>query len=78
MLEIHFSLCTVKNFAFTLKISTLPLLCSIVVLRFAFSSVRPLVENGKNPLKYIRYTPEDLERMLSEFFEGKSMGEPKR
>ncbi|RRT82983.1 hypothetical protein GW17_00041444 [Ensete ventricosum] len=39
---------------------------------------RPLVENGKNPLKYIRYTPEDLERMLSEFFEGKSMGEPKR
>nr|XP_018676000.1 PREDICTED: exocyst complex component EXO70A1-like isoform X3 [Musa acuminata subsp. malaccensis] len=38
----------------------------------------PLVENGKNPLKYIRYTPEDLERMLSEFFEGKSMGEPKR
>ncbi|WOL11871.1 exocyst complex component EXO70A1-like isoform X2 [Canna indica] len=38
----------------------------------------PMVENGKNPMKYIRYSPEDLERMLSEFFEGKTLGEPKR
>ncbi|KAG6474215.1 hypothetical protein ZIOFF_068139 [Zingiber officinale] len=38
----------------------------------------PMVETGKNPCKYIRYTPEDLERMLSEFFEGKMLGEPKR
>ncbi|CAK9186458.1 unnamed protein product [Ilex paraguariensis] len=30
-----------------------------------------LVENGKNPQKYIRFTPEDLDRMLGEFFEGK-------
>ncbi|CAI9759829.1 unnamed protein product [Fraxinus pennsylvanica] len=30
----------------------------------------PLVENGKNPQKYIRYNPEDLEHMLGEFFEG--------
>ncbi|WOK97332.1 exocyst complex component EXO70A1-like [Canna indica] len=37
-----------------------------------------LVENGSNPQKYIRYTPEDLERMLGEFFEGKTSGEPKR
>ncbi|XP_051119852.1 exocyst complex component EXO70A1-like [Andrographis paniculata] len=37
-----------------------------------------LVENGKNPQKYIRYTPEDLEHMLGEFFEGKSLNEPKR
>ncbi|KAE8125191.1 hypothetical protein FH972_020024 [Carpinus fangiana] len=38
----------------------------------------PMIENGKNPQKYIRYTPEDLERMLSEFFEGKTWNEQKR
>ncbi|XP_054782248.1 exocyst complex component EXO70A1-like [Prosopis cineraria] len=38
----------------------------------------PLVENGKNPQKYIKYTAEDLERMLGEFFEGKSVNETKR
>ncbi|XAR53529.1 hypothetical protein NMG60_11022119 [Bertholletia excelsa] len=38
----------------------------------------PLVENGKNPQKYIRYTAEDLDRMLGEFFEGKTLDEPKR
>lgn len=37
-----------------------------------------LVESGKNPQKYVRYTPEDLDRMLGEFFEGKSLNEPKR
>nr|GEW05852.1 exocyst complex component EXO70A1-like [Tanacetum cinerariifolium] len=31
-----------------------------------------LVESGKNPHKYIRYTAEDLDRMLGEFFEGKT------
>lgn len=39
---------------------------------------RPMIENGKNPQKYIRYTPEDLERMLGEFFEGKTWNEQKR
>ncbi|KAG6434204.1 hypothetical protein SASPL_105827 [Salvia splendens] len=39
---------------------------------------RPMVENGKNPQKYIRYTPEDLEHMLGEFFEGKTLNEPRR
>ncbi|OVA07131.1 Exocyst complex protein Exo70 [Macleaya cordata] len=38
----------------------------------------PLIESGKNPQKYIRYTPEDLDRMLGEFFEGKTWNEPKR
>ncbi|RVW44537.1 Exocyst complex component EXO70A1 [Vitis vinifera] len=38
----------------------------------------PMIENGKNPHKYIRYTPEDLEHMLSEFFEGKTLNELKR
>ncbi|XP_028057611.1 exocyst complex component EXO70A1-like isoform X2 [Camellia sinensis] len=37
-----------------------------------------LVENGKNPQKYIRYTAEDLDRMLGEFFEGMTLNEPKR
>lgn len=37
-----------------------------------------LVESGKTPHKYIRYTPEDLDRMLGEFFEGKSLNEPRR
>ncbi|CAO2836356.1 unnamed protein product [Amaranthus hypochondriacus] len=37
-----------------------------------------LVEAGKNSSKYIRFTPEDLERMLGEFFEGKTSNEPKR
>ncbi|KAI4347767.1 hypothetical protein L6164_008550 [Bauhinia variegata] len=38
----------------------------------------PLVENGKTPQKYIKYTAEDLERMLGEFFEGKNVNEIKR
>ncbi|KAL9227742.1 hypothetical protein vseg_003394 [Gypsophila vaccaria] len=38
----------------------------------------PMIEGGKNPQKYIRYSPEDLDRMLSEFFEGKNWGEQKR
>ncbi|MCD7455242.1 hypothetical protein HAX54_027454 [Datura stramonium] len=35
-----------------------------------------MIEGGKNPQKYIRYTPEDLERMLAEFFEGKTWKGP--
>uniref|UniRef100_A0A2P2M181 Exocyst subunit Exo70 family protein n=1 Tax=Rhizophora mucronata TaxID=61149 RepID=A0A2P2M181_RHIMU len=38
----------------------------------------PLVDGGKNPQKYIKYTAEDLERMLGEFFEGKNLSESKR
>ncbi|KAL7157575.1 hypothetical protein ABFS83_02G086600 [Erythranthe nasuta] len=38
----------------------------------------PMIEGGKNPQKYIRYSPEDLERMLAEFFEGKTWNEPRR
>ncbi|XP_020272304.1 exocyst complex component EXO70A1-like isoform X2 [Asparagus officinalis] len=34
----------------------------------------PLVEGGKNPQKYIKYTAEDLDRMLGEFFEGRATG----
>eukprot|EP00850_Spirogloea_muscicola_P022306 SM000287S10628 [mRNA] locus=s287:5699:8311:- [translate_table: standard] len=36
------------------------------------------LESGKNPGKYIKYTPEDLERLLSELFEGKMRIEQKR
>ncbi|KAK4373519.1 hypothetical protein RND71_008903 [Anisodus tanguticus] len=38
----------------------------------------PLVESGKNAQKYIRYSADDLDRMLGEFFEGKTLNEPKR
>ncbi len=37
-----------------------------------------LLDNGKNPQKYIKYTAEDLDRMLGEFFEGKPKGDPRR
>ncbi|KAF3564331.1 hypothetical protein DY000_02019868 [Brassica cretica] len=33
----------------------------------------PLVESGKNSQRYIKYTAEDLKRLLGELFEGKSM-----
>ncbi|CAN4106933.1 unnamed protein product [Withania somnifera] len=38
----------------------------------------PLVESGKHAQKFIRYSAEDLDRMLGEFFEGKTVNEPKR
>lgn len=56
-----------SSFFFILKFQTL---CWLIY--------RPMIENGKNPQKYIRYTPEDLDRMLGEFFEGKTWNEPKR
>lgn len=37
-----------------------------------------LIDTGKTPQKYIKYTPEDLERMLSELFEGKPRAELRR
>ncbi|GJY20568.1 exocyst complex component EXO70A1-like protein [Tanacetum coccineum] len=52
------------------------------VLLPAYRSYRkrfgPMIEGGKNPSKYIRFTPEDLERMLAEFFEGKTASEQRR
>ncbi|KAK7278734.1 hypothetical protein RJT34_23770 [Clitoria ternatea] len=36
-----------------------------------------MVENGKNPQKYIRYSPENLEQMLGDFFESKNWGSQK-
>ncbi|MED6106593.1 hypothetical protein PIB30_005877 [Stylosanthes scabra] len=38
----------------------------------------PMLENGKNPTKYIRYTPEQIEEMLNGFFESKSWNDQKR
>ncbi|CAL9067491.1 exocyst complex component EXO70A1-like [Musa acuminata AAA Group] len=37
-----------------------------------------LVENSSKPQKYIRYTPEDVEQLLDGFFQGNTVGEPKR
>lgn len=62
--------------------------CSVFILQLcpltiAMSSTRPLLENGKNPSKFIKYSPENLETRLGELFEGKSaaaktMAEPRR
>lgn len=39
----------------------------------------PQIDGGKNPTKYIRYKVEDIERMLNEFFDGKTWSDqPKR
>ncbi|KAJ7556869.1 hypothetical protein O6H91_05G102600 [Diphasiastrum complanatum] len=37
-----------------------------------------ILDNGKNPQKYMKYSPEDLERLLGEFFEGKFKGDQRR
>jgi exocyst complex component 7 len=37
-----------------------------------------LVENGKNPQKYIRYRPEAVDQYLGQFFEGQQWAEQKR
>lgn len=58
--------------------------CNIVIVwacggfKITFLNYRPLVDSGKNPQKYIRFTAEDLEHMLGEFFEGKTVNDPKR
>lgn len=40
---------------------------------FYVVAYRGLVENEKNPHKYIKYTVEDLDCILGEFFEGKDL-----
>ncbi|KAL6905596.1 hypothetical protein ACP4OV_003197 [Aristida adscensionis] len=37
-----------------------------------------LIERGKNPHKYIKQSPEELEKLLDEFFEGQLVGEQKQ
>lgn len=37
-----------------------------------------LMESGKNPQKYVRFSPEELDVKLGELFEGKSKAEPRR
>ncbi|KAL4295601.1 hypothetical protein GQ457_12G012460 [Hibiscus cannabinus] len=43
-----------------------------------FGQALPMVENGKNLSQFIKYKPEDLERMLSEFFEDNTCVENKK
>uniref|UniRef100_A0A1D1ZKH1 Exocyst subunit Exo70 family protein n=1 Tax=Anthurium amnicola TaxID=1678845 RepID=A0A1D1ZKH1_9ARAE len=38
----------------------------------------PLIDGSKAPQKYNKYTPEGLDQLLSEFFEGKAWNESKR
>jgi exocyst complex protein 7 len=37
-----------------------------------------ILDTGKSNSKYVRYSPEDLDRMLSEFFEGKARVDHRR
>jgi hypothetical protein len=37
-----------------------------------------LVENGKNPQKYIQYSPEAVDQLLGQFFQGQQWAEQKR
>ncbi|CAN6362320.1 unnamed protein product [Urochloa humidicola] len=37
-----------------------------------------LVENNKNPQKYVRYSPEAVDQLLGQFFEGQQWAEQKR
>jgi exocyst complex protein 7 len=39
---------------------------------------RNLVENEKKPHKYFKYSPEAVEQLLGEFFEGQQSGEQKQ
>nr|CAB3490967.1 unnamed protein product [Digitaria exilis] len=39
---------------------------------------RNLVENNKNPQKYVRYSPEAVDQLLGQFFEGQQWAEQKR
>ncbi|KAM5559342.1 exocyst complex component EXO70A1-like [Rosa sericea] len=38
----------------------------------------PMIDNGKNPGKYIKFSPEAIESMLNEFFESKTWGDQNR
>jgi len=73
-LTIHFLLC--------LHLMPCGFLCELLPCNECITGnllcYRPLVESGKNPQKYIKYSAEDLDRMLGEFFEGKNMSETKR
>lgn len=50
---------------------------SFILLLFTFFC-SSAIENGKIPNKYVKYTAEDLERMIGELFEGKSRSEQRR
>jgi exocyst complex protein 7 len=41
-------------------------------------SCSAILESSKSNSKYVRYSPEDLDRMLSEFFEGKARVDQRR
>nr|CAB3489161.1 unnamed protein product [Digitaria exilis] len=44
----------------------------------ASSCLHNLVENNKNPQKYVRYSPEAVDQLLGQFFEGQQWAEQKR
>ncbi|KAL3698664.1 hypothetical protein R1sor_012740 [Riccia sorocarpa] len=46
--------------------------------RSFFRNYRAILEAGKNPQKYMKYSPEELEQLLGEFFEGKMRPDQRR
>uniref|UniRef100_A0A0E0BPA6 Exocyst subunit Exo70 family protein n=1 Tax=Oryza glumipatula TaxID=40148 RepID=A0A0E0BPA6_9ORYZ len=50
----------------------------LAVAEVLLPAYRNLVEHGKNPNKYIRYSPENIDQALGEFFDGQQFGEQKR
>ncbi|KAK1322759.1 hypothetical protein QJS10_CPA02g01055 [Acorus calamus] len=59
----------------TLKLKVAEIL--IPAYRSFYKRFSPMIDNGKNHQRYIRYTADDLERILNDFFEGKSLNEPR-
>lgn len=45
---------------------------AVFLISLLHSVCSSIIESDRSKGKYIRYTPEDLERMLGEFFEGKT------
>jgi len=48
------------------------------LITLLYSLCSSIIESDRSKGKYIRYTPEDLERMLGEFFEGKTRIDQRR
>ena len=48
------------------------------LITLLYSICSSIIESDRSKGKYIRYTPEDLERMLGEFFEGKTRIDQRR
>ncbi len=58
--------------------TTTPIMVLIYATLVLVMSCSSILDTGKSNSKYVRYSPEDLDRMLSEFFEGKARVDHRR